>query len=366
MYSIRFSKYNEVLHKVMSEEDTLEDIIDISLEKKPSKEDKKHLSDCESWAKYAFANDKVFYMTIYNNNQVIACLSYDLFSISIDFLDFQADKLIVYLSLIYDKYDINILFDENKKIKYKNGDLLLSKIISYSFEKNKNIVSEIFFKNNGLASVTVSEFYTQKNEWNTREMKTEVNISHNFIRYPNDYNDFEYLLDYKNNIRTEYFDLPDKKNKTKMELNVVCEYESVKGTPFGYFYYNIQNKNVGNFIENEPEKDFLHSTFEYIKEYFNKSNNTSFNDETVEELFDIAHKRQYTDIIYNDKYKNLQFNLSIVPPVPIFEKFNGGIFCIKGQYNFYCTKDGEKYIHEIIDINIFKNNFWKIIQGIRN
>jgi len=207
MYNIKFSIYNNVLCEIMSEEDTLEDIIDISLEGKPSKEEKNYLQNSEKWAEYAFATDKVFYMTVYKDNQVVACISYDMFGITIDFLDFQADKLIVYLTLVYDKYDMDIFFDKDEKVKYENNNLFLSKIVSYSFDTNKNTTSEIFFRNNGLATITITEIYPDENDWNTQEMDTQVNISHNFIRCPDNYLEFEYLLDYQKNIKSEYFDL---------------------------------------------------------------------------------------------------------------------------------------------------------------
>nr|DAF51173.1 MAG TPA: hypothetical protein [Myoviridae sp. ctQVY25] len=35
----------------------------------------------------------------------------------------------------------------------------------------------------------------------------DINTSHNFIRCPKRYDDFLYLLDYKNNIKSEYFDM---------------------------------------------------------------------------------------------------------------------------------------------------------------
>lgn len=207
MYNIKFSIYNNVLCEIMSEEDTLEDIIDISLEGRPSKEEKNYLQNSEKWAEYAFATDKVFYMTVYKDNQVVACISYDMFGITIDFLDFQADKLIVYLTLVYDKYDMDIFFDKDEKVRYENNNLFLSKIVSYSFDTNKNTTSEIFFRNNGLATITITEIYPDENDWNTQEMDTQVNISHNFIRCPDNYLEFEYLLDYQKNIKSEYFDL---------------------------------------------------------------------------------------------------------------------------------------------------------------
>lgn len=212
MYAVKFSKYNNVLNQIMSEEDTLEDIIDIQLDGKPSKEEKKHLCDGKTWSKYAFANDKPFYMTVYKGNNIVACISYCYFGITIDFLSYQADKMVVYLTLDYNRCDINFLFNEDRVVKYPNGDLFLSKIISYSFEEQKNTETEIFFKNTGLALITVTEKYFQEMDWNTQKQEVKVNISHNFIRCPIDYMDFEYLLDYQNNIKEEYFNFPNKKN----------------------------------------------------------------------------------------------------------------------------------------------------------
>ena len=60
---------------------------------------------------------------------------------------------------------------------------------------------------NNRASVTLSETYPIEKKWNTVEKKIEVNTSHNFICCPKHYDDFLYLLDYKNNIKSEYFDI---------------------------------------------------------------------------------------------------------------------------------------------------------------
>ncbi|PIT07037.1 hypothetical protein BGI40_03895 [Snodgrassella communis] len=58
MYTLKFAEYNDIMKEVMSEEGTLENIVDLSLDRKPTAEDKKHLKNAEDWAKYAFDNDK--------------------------------------------------------------------------------------------------------------------------------------------------------------------------------------------------------------------------------------------------------------------------------------------------------------------
>ena len=46
MYRIEFLQFNELMQEVMSEEDTLQNIIDIWLDSKPNKEQKKIFYKC--------------------------------------------------------------------------------------------------------------------------------------------------------------------------------------------------------------------------------------------------------------------------------------------------------------------------------
>jgi hypothetical protein len=208
MYDIKFAEYNDVLKSIMSEKKTMENIIDLALDGKPSKEEKEYLSSSEKWAEYAFANDKVYYTTIYQDEKPIACIDCSYLQITIEFLDYQADELVNYLTLVYDKYDMEVFFKKYKKINYQNNELFLSKIVSYTFEGDKKTVSDIFFKNTGLALVYFTEILIKEKDWNTQKKEVKVNITNNFIRPPENYRDFEYLLDYQNNIKPEYFDLP--------------------------------------------------------------------------------------------------------------------------------------------------------------
>ena len=47
MYRIEYLQFNELKQEVMSEEDTLQNIIDIWLNCKPNKEQKKYLTNAE-------------------------------------------------------------------------------------------------------------------------------------------------------------------------------------------------------------------------------------------------------------------------------------------------------------------------------
>jgi hypothetical protein len=157
------------------------------------------------------------------------------------------------------------------------------------------------------------------------------------------------------------------KQGTETQLNINCNYEIKKGIPWGYYYYNIQDRIIGNIIDGEPESDILHVTFNYINDFFEKMNKTSFDNESIEELFAIAckMKMEYGEPNYGkgivEKYNGLQNNLLIIPPVPIFDYYKGGIFCKNGNYFLYCTYNEEEYLNEKINLNILDNNFKNII-----
>lgn len=209
MSNIKFSEYNQLTKKIMSEEVTLKNIIDISLNGKPSKEEKKYLSNVENWAKYAFENDDMYYLTIYEDEKPIANICFTDMHITIYFLDYYNNELINYMTLVYHRFDLLKYMDEDKIEYFEDRKLFLGEILSYSYDEEKKTNTKIVFSYKGFAIVTLTEASPDKTNWNTVKTKTDVNISHNFIRSPENYKDFEYLLDYQNNIKSEYFDLPN-------------------------------------------------------------------------------------------------------------------------------------------------------------
>ena len=65
MYRIEYLQFNGLMQEVMSEELSLDYIVQIKLNGKPSKEEKKHLISAEEWAKYAFENNLFYTMCVY-------------------------------------------------------------------------------------------------------------------------------------------------------------------------------------------------------------------------------------------------------------------------------------------------------------
>ena len=207
MYRIEYLQFNGLMQEVMSEELSLDYIVQIKLNGKPSKEEKKHLISAEEWAKYAFEHNLFYTMCVYKKDEIFASLRVDYDYIRIDFIEKFEGKYIVPLILFYDCFDLYEYFHTDKVRYFENNNLFLSLIESKVFSKDKNIHTKINFSLNNKASVTLSETYPIEKEWKTVEKKIEVNTSHNFIRCPKRYDDFLYLLDYKNNIKSEYFDI---------------------------------------------------------------------------------------------------------------------------------------------------------------
>ena len=94
MYRIDFLQFNELKQEVMSEEDTLQNIIDIWLNCKPNKEQKKYLTNAEEWAKYAFENNEHYVMTIFKEEQLFAFIEVYPRSIHISFIGQYQGKYI--------------------------------------------------------------------------------------------------------------------------------------------------------------------------------------------------------------------------------------------------------------------------------
>lgn len=208
MYNYKFLEYNNLTKKIMSEKDTLANIYDLIVEKKTNKEEEEALKSTENWAKYAFKNNKEYHIVIYKNEKPIAYINNSFYDITVNFIDYQVGELIIYLSMIYYKYNMDIVFKENRNEKFPNKQLFLGQINSYIKEVSKEINTELVFKLNGNTNIFITEYDKHTNKSITDAKKTKVKISNNFVKQPENYKDYEYLLDYKNILKPEYLDLP--------------------------------------------------------------------------------------------------------------------------------------------------------------
>jgi len=174
-----------------------------------NKKEMQYLTSIKDWSKYAFGNDKEYHTIIYDNESPIASVNNSFYDVTIDFIVKYDGKIIKHLTMVYDKYIADKLFKEDKYVKHLNETMFLSKIISYEMSDKMSKSSEILFKKNGNATIFITEIDKVTNKSVTSAQETKVNISHNLIRTPKFYNDFDYLLDYKNIVKSEYFNLHD-------------------------------------------------------------------------------------------------------------------------------------------------------------
>ena len=203
MYTIKFLEYNDLMKQVMNEEDTLDNAL-TNLDK-VTKDDRLHLKNIETWAKYAFENNKEYFATIYQNDKPIASINNYFLGISIDFLTYNQGKLFIYLSMFYDKVEE---IGEEKYAKYPDNKMFLRQINLYQEDDNQKITNEMLFKDDGILNVeTITETKEPEFNMNYEEKETKVNLSHNWIRTPKTHDDYEYLLDYKNILKPEYLEL---------------------------------------------------------------------------------------------------------------------------------------------------------------
>jgi hypothetical protein len=202
MYTLKFAQYNNTMKEVMSEEGTLDNILTIWLENKPTAEDKKHLKNAEDWAKYAFDNDKNYYVTFFKGGEPIACVFNYFETISIDFLTYHNGELFIYLFMVYDK-------GKDSHNKDVDGKIFLRQIELYDEDADKRITNKVLFRDNGIMNVeTITKTKRPEFRMNYEEKETQVNLSHNWLRKPQNYTDYEYLFDYQNILKPEYLDLP--------------------------------------------------------------------------------------------------------------------------------------------------------------
>ncbi|MBP2617550.1 ABC-type Fe3+/spermidine/putrescine transport system ATPase subunit [Chryseobacterium jejuense] len=191
----------------MSEQDTLDNINDLIIEKKSSKEEKEAARNVESWAKYAFENNKEYHIMIFNDEKPLAYINNNYNDITVELLTYNGGNLFNYLSLVYDKFNMEISFKEDRDEPFPNNDLFLSQVNSVYEDDLVNVQNELVFKLNGNTNIFETTFDKKTNKSKTEAKKTKVNVSHNFIRRPQNYKDYEYLLDYKNILMPEFLDL---------------------------------------------------------------------------------------------------------------------------------------------------------------
>ncbi|MBD8082519.1 hypothetical protein [Chryseobacterium caseinilyticum] len=207
MYLYKFLQYNDLEKSVLSEDETLENIMDLVLDGTPNKEEKKALITSEDWSKYAYQNEKEYHLTVYLNDKLYCYIDNSTMDINIDFLTYNQGEIFKHLTLVYDKYNMDIAFEEDRYEKFQDDALFLSQINNYYEDDEKKVTNKLIFKLDGSANILSTTFDKKNKKTSTEAKKTKANVSHNFISPPKNYIDYEKLIDYKNILKPEYLDL---------------------------------------------------------------------------------------------------------------------------------------------------------------
>ncbi|MEL0645705.1 hypothetical protein V6251_15030 [Olleya sp. Ti.3.14] len=207
----KFREYNWILKDMLTEEDTIDNVLTRYLDSKPSREQKKILKNPEEWAKYAFENESQYYVTFYNEeNKPFVCVNFKKISINLTFLEHNKNnELVEHLRMVYDRYDIMHWLDKDEYKPHLKNKLFLKQIeVFHENEKEKNTYKALFIQKNKIMRVSTTKMNKDTKTYSNEKKETKVNLSHNFIEPPKHYLDYEHLFDYNEILKPEYLDIP--------------------------------------------------------------------------------------------------------------------------------------------------------------
>ncbi len=208
-YITNFRRYHSLERGIIDEKETIEILRNVFYSK-PSKAEKNAFETPESWAKYAFENDDIYYVTFYKEDETpFVSLSYDDHSFDIRYLEKNEEgELKVYLQTSFLRYQLERLVDDIYD-PFPNNQVFLSNITLYTdnrFEKSKKTI--LFDLGEGLMNVEELIFSKKNETYNRIEKSAEVNLSHNYFNAPKHYLDYEHLFNYREILKSEYLDIP--------------------------------------------------------------------------------------------------------------------------------------------------------------
>jgi hypothetical protein len=193
MYKIKFSKFNSVMGKIiMSETDTLYVLLTDEFGQKIPKEFQ-NISP-ENWAKYAFQNNKEYFITYYRNNKPFVIVDFGYTSIELAYYEERAGELFQYMRIWFGRGYIEKKTQKVEFVPFTNNKIFLCQVdiignlgkgLYFDSQKKKNNIRfEECVENDG------------KVEW--IEQTGTADLSKNWFDAPKHYLDYEYLFEYQN------------------------------------------------------------------------------------------------------------------------------------------------------------------------
>ena len=193
MYTIKFADFNSLMNStIMSEEDTLEVLLDDEFNGKIPKKFKNITP--EEWAKYAFENDKEYFVTYFKDDKPYLTVHHTLLSICLSYYDYKKGVLFRCMHIIFEKGYIDSSTREKDFVPFNNGSIFLGQIDLIGDLGSMLVFNSQKKKNN----VLLEEFIEEDGETKLIQQTGTADLSKHWFTAPRHYLDFEYLFDYQN------------------------------------------------------------------------------------------------------------------------------------------------------------------------
>ena len=192
MYTTKLAQFNALMGNIiMTEEDTLYVMLSDEFGQKIPK--KFQNSTPESWAKYAFENNKEYFITYYKGDKPRVIVHHTLMLIGLSYYDDKHGELSCFMNIWFKKGYIDNSSKKSKFVSYPQGKIFLGQIdrignlgstlLFYSEKKKNNVFLEEFTEEDGKVEL-IKQYGTG-------------DLSKHWFDAPKHYLDYEYLLDYE-------------------------------------------------------------------------------------------------------------------------------------------------------------------------
>lgn len=191
MYTTKFANFNHLMGDIiMTEEDTLEVLLSDEFDDRTPKKFRNISPD--EWARYAFENNKEYYVTYYKDDKPFVTVHHTMLSITLSYYHYSG-RLSRYMHIYFGKGYIDNTEKKAPWVPYGNGKLFFkqvdmigelgSMLLFNSQKKTNNVLWEEFVEEDGKVELV--------EQWGTAD------LSRHWFDAPKHYMGYEYLLDYQ-------------------------------------------------------------------------------------------------------------------------------------------------------------------------
>ncbi|MCS4533833.1 hypothetical protein [Neisseria montereyensis] len=200
-----FRHFNQTKKEVVSKEETLEVLEEIFYQGFPKEKRKELFKDSNILAKYAFENYTTYYLTFYKKDKPFVSVNSGDGAFDLLFLDTDSEgNMFVPLIMSYFRVDALKWFEKNIYEPLPNNQVFLYQIVIFTDDKFESTRKDLKFisknKNSPKNKLVITERkYSKKDNSRkkTIEETAEIDLSKNYFKAPQYFDDYEHLFDYE-------------------------------------------------------------------------------------------------------------------------------------------------------------------------